>query len=76
MSGENVQLTVRMLEMWVWPTSPLITEPKIELGQNRAGGAFDSSLQDYGLQSAGLDGNLGAHFSLVQKGHLKPRGVG
>ena len=52
-----------MLEIWVWPTSPLITELKIELGQNRAGGAFDSSLQDYGLQSAGLDGNPGAHSS-------------
>lgn len=61
MSSENVQLTVRMLEIWVWPTSPLIAEPKIELGQNRARGAFDSSLQDYGLQSAGLDGDLGAY---------------
>ena len=49
MSTENVQLTVRMIEIRVWPTSPLITEPKIELGQNRARGAFDSSLQDYGL---------------------------
>ena len=44
MSSENVQLTVRMLEIWVWPTSPLITEPKIELGQNRARGAFEAPI--------------------------------
>ena len=56
MLGESVQPAVRKSEIWVWPTSSPITEPKIVRG---AGFAFDNSLQDYRLQSTDLGRDLG-----------------
>lgn len=69
MLGESVQPAVRKSEIWVWPTSSPITEPKIVRG---AGFAFDNSLQDYRLQSTDLGRDLGAHSSSVQRENLTP----
>ena len=67
MSSENVQSAVRMLEIWVWPTSPLITEPKIVNG-TELGEPLMAACRIAGCRALALEGTLELTPPLYRRG--------